>query len=76
MADEDNENTAPSGPPGVSDFDASQFADPAKNFQRRKFLGFSPLLSQSEQDALAEQFGLTEAVRTLVCRGVRPLVEL
>jgi hypothetical protein len=63
MADEDNENTAPSGPPGVSDFDASQFADPAKNFQRRKFLGFSPLLSQSEQDALAEQFGLTEAVR-------------
>jgi hypothetical protein len=73
MADEDNENTAPSGPSGVSDFDASQFADPAKNFQRRKFLGFSPLLSQSEQDALAENL---VSYSKLVCRGVRPLVEL
>jgi hypothetical protein len=72
MADEDNENTAPSGPSGVSDFDASQFADPTKNFQRRKFLGFSPLLSQSEQDALAKNLVFLE----LLYRGVRPLVEL
>ena len=59
MADEDNENTAQSEPSGVSDFDASQFVNPADNFQRRKFVGFSPILSQSEQDALAKEFGLS-----------------
>jgi hypothetical protein len=73
MADEDNENTAPSGPPGVSDFDASQFADPAKNFQRRKFLGFSPLLSAAEQTALAGELGLNTAPqKTLVCLLAAP----
>ena len=58
MADTNNENTASSGSSGVADFDDSQFVDPAKNFQRRKFIGFSPLLSQSEQDALARELGL------------------
>lgn len=49
MSDDYNENTAQSGSPGVSDFDASRFVNPADNFQRRKFLGFSPSLSTKEQ---------------------------
>ena len=76
MADEDNENTAPSGPPGVSDFDASQFANPAENFQRRKFLGFSQLLTAAEQTALAGELGLnrrTSKDAGLLTRGPKGL---